>query len=66
MINYNEIDLSSIQVDGLNTNDYPDFVDAFIAYAEYRGGIELEPDELDLINDDSEFVYECVIRSLGY
>jgi hypothetical protein len=53
-----------IEVDGIDTRDYPDFCDAFIAHAT----IELEDGtfrdatdaELDELNEDSDFVYEQV------
>lgn len=53
-----------IEVDGIDTRDYPDFCDAFIAYAT----IELEDGtfrdatdvELDTLNEDSDFVYSAV------
>ena len=53
-----------IEVDGIDTRDYPDFCDAFIAHAT----IELEDGtfrdatdaELDELNEDSDFVYAQV------
>lgn len=30
-------DLEAIEIDGINTWDYPDFTDAFILYAEING-----------------------------
>ena len=58
-----------IEVDGIDTRDYPDFCDAFIASAaietrdgEYR---ELIDEELDYINDNCpDFVYEAVQNQL--
>jgi len=47
-----EIDYSTIQIDGVDSNDYPDFVDAYISYAEYTDGTPLSDDELDKLNDD--------------
>ena len=34
-MNYDLID--NIEVDGIDTNDYPDFTDAFIVSADYDG-----------------------------
>jgi hypothetical protein len=53
-----------IEVDGIDTRDYPDFCDAYIAGAT----IELEDgtfrdatdEELDELNSDRDFVYEQV------
>ena len=66
MLNYNELEFSSIEVSDVDTKDYPNFSDAFISYAEYKGGIELDEDELDELNEDSDLVYEAVMKHLGY
>lgn len=55
--------LEDIQLDGINTRDYPDFCDAYISYATYKGR-ELTDSELDWVNEHSDFVYECVIDRL--
>mgnify|MGYP000237992966 FL=1 len=57
-----------IEVDGIDTRDYPDFCDAYIESAT----IELEDGtfrdatdaELDLLNEDSDFVYSAVESQL--
>ena len=49
--------------EGIDYNDYPDFVDAFISYAEYDGEI-MTDDQLNELNEDSDFVYECVIEKI--
>ena len=49
----------NIKVDGIDFNDYPDFCDAFIASADYDGK-PMTDEQLDEINEDTEFVYECV------
>jgi len=55
--------LENIEVDGIDTADYPDFCDAFISYAE-RDGVPLSDEDLDLINEDSDFVYDCLMKQL--
>ena len=55
--------LDSIELDGIDTTDYPDFCDAYIVYAEYRGEV-MTTEQLDELNDDSDFVYDCVISQL--
>lgn len=60
-MNYSKIE--SIEVDGLDYNDYPDFVDAFISYAEYEGEIMTEY-QLNELNEDSDFVHQCVFKKL--
>ena len=40
------VNVGSIEIDGIDTEDYPDFVDAYIAAAEYEDGTPLSEDEL--------------------
>ena len=56
-IDYNKI--TNIEVDGIDTKDYPDFCDAFISSADYDG-VEMTDEQLDEINEDRDFVYESV------
>ncbi len=60
-LDYSKID--SIEVDGIDTRDYPDFCDAYISYAEYKGK-PMTDAQLDRLNEDSSFVYECVQEKL--
>ena len=57
IMNYKLID--NIELDGIDTKNYPDFCDAFIASADYNGK-PMTDEQLDELNEDSEFVYECV------
>ncbi len=58
---------SDLEVDGIDTADYPDFCDAAISDAivlengEWRQATEKEIDE---INEDSDLVYRCVENEL--
>jgi hypothetical protein len=58
MIDFNNIE--DIQIDGIDINDYPDFVDAFLGDAIWKdSGKELTDEELEDINDNhSDWVYE--------
>ena len=40
-------------------NDYPDFADGYIESGEIDGR-PLTEDELDELNEDSDFVYNCI------
>lgn len=55
--------ITNIELDGIDTKDYPDFCDAYIASAEYEGE-ELTEEQLEELNCDSDFVYQCVINYL--
>jgi len=51
--------LEDIELDGVDFNDYPDFVDAYVAYATYKGD-ELTDEQYNEVNDNSDFVYDEV------
>jgi hypothetical protein len=52
-----ELDLRSIELDGVDFRDYPDFCDAFISYAETKGGTPLTSEQLEILNEDSDLVH---------
>ena len=60
-MNYDLID--NIEVDGIYTNDYPDFCDAFISSADYNG-VEMTDEQLEALNEDYGFVHDCVYNQL--
>ena len=60
-MNYKLID--NIEVDAIDTKDYPDFCDAFISHADYDGKPMTE-EQLEEVNEDRYFVYECVLNHL--
>lgn len=55
--------ISNIQVDGVDTRDYPDFSDAYIVTADY-GDREMSEEELDILNDDGDYVWEAAHDSI--
>ena len=60
-MDYKKID--NVMLYGIDTSDYPDFCDAFIESA-YYDGKEMTQEQLDEINEDSCFVYDCLCDSL--
>ena len=60
-MNYKKID--NIEVDGIDTKDYPDFCDAFIVSANYNGK-PMTNKQINKLNEDTDFVYECVNNNL--
>ena len=60
-MNYDLID--NIEVDGIDTNDYPDFCDAFIVSADYDG-VAMTEEQLEALNEDYSFVHDCVYTHL--
>lgn len=61
ILDYDKID--DIELDGIDTNDYPDFCDAFIASATYDGR-EMTEDELAELNENSSYIYELVMEHI--
>ncbi len=51
--------INNIEVDGVDMSDYPDFCDAFIVGGDYNGE-PMTDEQIDLLNDDLDFVHECV------
>lgn len=64
--NETELDYSKITVlefDDIDHNDAPDYCDAYILNALYDGR-EMTPEQLEIINEDSDFVYEALMDYL--
>lgn len=60
-LDYDQIE--NIEMDGIDTSDYPDFCDAYICSATYMGR-DMTEEELEVLNDDRDFVYEQTLRHL--
>lgn len=59
----NRDNLTDIIVDGIDNTDYPDFCDAFIVSAKINGKF-ITDEQLEELNEDTDFVYQCVINHL--
>ena len=46
-----------------DTKDFPDFTDAYIVSA-FKDGVELSEEEVEILNKDRDFVYECVMEKI--
>jgi hypothetical protein len=65
LINNKEVDLNSIEFDGIDMNDYPDFSDAYISAAGFQDGTELTVDELELLQEELYYdMNEMIIKTL--
>jgi hypothetical protein len=53
-LNGREVSRKSIEVDNVVKADYPDFCDAFIAYAEYVDGTELKDWEIAQLESQND------------
>ena len=56
--------IEDVEVDGIDTNDYPDFCDAYIAAATYKGR-DMTYEELDVLNENSSYVYEETLNQIN-
>lgn len=52
-----------IEFDGIDHKDYPDYCDAYISKAMILDR-ECDQTEIDILNDDREFVYEKLMLHL--
>jgi len=55
--------IDNIEVGGIDYTDAFDFCDAFIENADYDGK-PMTDEQLDELNEDRDFVYECVQNHL--
>ena len=60
-LDYSKID--NVFVGGIDMEDYGDFCDAYIESADYDGR-EMTEEELEVLNEDSQFVNEAVFSQL--
>jgi hypothetical protein len=64
-LNGKEINVSSIEIDGVDPKDRPDFADAYISYATFSDGTELSDEELDkLTNEHGDLVNELAHENM--
>lgn len=55
--------IDNIDFEGIDYKDAPDFCDAFISSADYNG-LEMTDEQLETINEDSDFVHEELYKYL--
>ena len=60
-MDYKKID--NIEIDGIDTKDYPDFCDAYISSADYDG-LPMTDEQLDELNEDGDYVYGHIMDYL--
>ena len=47
-----EIDYTSLEIEGVNIKDHPDYTDAYFSYGEYMDGTPLTDEELNRLTDE--------------
>jgi hypothetical protein len=66
IINNKPVDISSVEFDGIDTSDYPDFSDAYVYAAEFEDGTKLTDDELDELQDKYwDSLYDVLMDTLN-
>ncbi len=56
-----EVDTDTLEVDGIDTKDYPDFCDAYFSKGFFVDGTELTGDQLDQLGEHHrEYLHEKV------
>jgi len=59
------VNANTLEIDGVDTQDYPDFCDAYFDYAEYTNGVPLTEDELvDFQEEHLDLLNEMAFESL--
>ena len=61
VMDYKKID--NIEIDGIDTKDFPDFCDAYISSADYDG-VPMTDEQLDELNKDGDYVYGHIMDYL--
>jgi hypothetical protein len=58
-VNGKEVNVNSIEMDGIDPRDRPDFSDAYFSYAEFTDGTPLSDEELEQFqNENGDLVNE--------
>jgi hypothetical protein len=61
MLNGKEVDEKSIEIDGIDRRDYPDFSDAYISAANFMDGTPLTNVEIEQLGEENnELVHEKI------
>ncbi len=55
--------VEDIEFDGIDHNDCPDFSDAYICSATYKGEA-MTQEQLELLSEDGDFVYQELMNNL--
>jgi hypothetical protein len=55
------IDLSSLDIDGIFMDDYPDFCDAYFSQGQYKDGTNISHDELEQLSDTQRELLNSLI-----
>jgi hypothetical protein len=61
-----KINWRSLEFDGINPKDYPDFSDAYVTYAEYADGTPLSESEIEKMEyEQQDEVYDALMNFIN-
>lgn len=60
-----KVNLNSVEIEGLDPADRPDYSDAYISYAEYEDGTELTPEEIEQFEQENYGVIHDILMDRG-
>jgi len=63
-INNKTVDSDTLEYEGVDTMDYPDFADAFISEAAFKDGTKLTEGDLDKLNGVSVYVHRNLMKRI--
>ena len=60
LVKLNGRTVKSLEVDGLDGDDYPDFCDAYFSYAEFEDGTPLNDEQLEELADENPEILNLI------
>lgn len=63
-LNKRDVAVATIQVNGIDHSDYPDYANAYVDSAQYTDGTDLSFEELDQLQEQyPDVVYDIIVES---
>ena len=60
-VDRDSVDVHSLEIDGIDMTDYPDFVDAYFSAGQFKDGRDMSDEELEALKEqDSDLFYEVL------
>ena len=59
-----DIDFSSLEVDGIDHSDHPDYCDAYFISGQYTDGTPLNELDLEMLSNNGELLHEKIIEKI--
>ena len=57
-----EIDINSLEIEGIDMRDSPDFVDAYAVAASFKDGTDLSYDQIEILNTQHSDIIQNAIH----